>query len=152
MPGLNVLTAWTRLWLREPAMIVFGAIPASVLLAAGSFFLYSRNLWGQLAAILAFPGTIGLWIASFQDPSVLARSRLLTVGLLVLGLVALGPFSVAVAIGSLKHPSLPTSSNGALVWWTVFGPVICAVTFISAHVRSRIRRRASNNALERERG
>jgi len=148
MPGLTLVTARIRLWLREPTMIVMGAIPATCLLPFAFFALTLGDQWSQGAGALAIPGVIGLWIASFQDPNVVAPNRILTICLLVLGLAALAPFTVAASIGFLKDPTLPTSWSGAFFCWTFFGPTLCTLAFIFAHAISRIRHRVSRKSLK----
>jgi hypothetical protein len=142
-------TAQPRLRLHGAVMISFGAIPATCL---AFFAMGLPGFWSHLTGILAISGTIGLWIAAFQDPHVSARGRLLTICLLLLGMFALGRITAAILIGLLMRPSFRATWAEVLLLWLFAGPAFCAVAFIVAQIIARIRCVASNKSLERTRG
>jgi len=100
--------------------LVGGVLPAVGLALLSLFFTMFGDLFGILLSTLAWLGTIGLLLASFNGPSGIRPCRRLVISvMLVIGLIVIFP----VLIYSLAHPS----SN---MW---FGAVVLGPTLLALH-------------------
>lgn len=130
-------------------MIIIGALPATFVAVALACDIGRSNWLSTVYGLAAPLGALGLWLASFQDPSVISGSRLCTLGLLTIGLAAAGPFVVPVAISICLEPSLLKSQGQVLFLWILFGPSLCAPAFMVSHAVARLSSRSSRSRPER---
>ena len=100
--------------------LVGGVLPAVGLALLSLFFTMFGDLFGILLSTLAWLGTIGLLLASFNWPSGIRPCRRLVISvMLVIGLIVIFP----VLIYSLTHPS-------SKMW---FGAVVLGPTLLALH-------------------
>jgi len=100
--------------------LVGGVLPAVGLALLSLFFTMFGDLFGILLSTLAWLGTIGLLLASFNCPSGIRPCRRLVISvMLVIGLIVIFP----VLIYSLAHPS-------SKMW---FGAVVLGPTLLALH-------------------
>lgn len=123
-------------------MFALGAASGTVLLLFVIAALTVNDPISIPEAILALLGVIGLWLASFQDPSNVSHKSLYVVVLLVCGLIAESPWLVATFGGFLKEPPKFRDIANSKMWfvlWLFVGPALCAVYFLTRQVIARIR-------------
>lgn len=108
--------------LRLAIYVAGGVLPAIGLALLSLFFTMFGDIFGILLSTLAWLGTIGLVLASFNRPGgVKPCCRRVISAMLIIGLVVVFP----VLIYSLTHPS----SN---MWFgaVVLGPVLLALHYL----------------------
>jgi antitoxin ParD1/3/4 len=146
---LRVITQFFHKWLHELLMIALGAIPATMLLLI--LLAFSRGARGSqlLVAVGAALGTVGLWLATFQDPRRKGSRPLWTGAMLLCGVVAATPFVGPLILAATTDFGYLSTGGGWLSAWMFLGPVLCAAYFCGGRVVSRTAFPVNSNVTER---